>query len=168
MIRIGNATATGDLDKSIIRRYIRRKLPRIKYCYEKQLLIKEGLKDLCISRSTTRWGVAVPGKPDQVFYVWMDALVNYLTGIGLGTDPASFERYWPADVWGPGATMPSFDKQPVRDWLETQDWDKSPPAPPLPEAVVADTRRRYADVYERLTAEPFDAYLKRAVGRSTH
>ncbi len=70
-------------------------------------------------------------------------------------------RYWPADAWAPAATMPSFDKQPVRDWLETQDWDKTPPAPPLPDEVVADTRQRYTDVYERLTAEPFSAYLKR-------
>ena len=69
-------------------------------------------------------------------------------------------RYWPADAWAPGATMPSFDKQPVRDWLETQDWDKTPPAPPLPGAVVADTVQRYTDVYERLTGQPFAAYLE--------
>jgi phosphoribosylaminoimidazole-succinocarboxamide synthase len=70
-------------------------------------------------------------------------------------------RYWPADAWEPGATMPSFDKQPVRDWLETQDWDKTSPAPPLPDDVVMDTRRRYVEVYERLTGESFDTYLKR-------
>ncbi len=70
-------------------------------------------------------------------------------------------RYWPADSWAPGATMPSYDKQPVRDWLETQDWDKTPPAPALPGDVVADTRRRYTEVYERLTGESFEIYLKR-------
>jgi phosphoribosylaminoimidazole-succinocarboxamide synthase len=70
-------------------------------------------------------------------------------------------RYWPADAWKPGATMPSFDKQPVRDWLETQGWDKTPPAPPLPEVVVADTRRRYVEVYERLTGDKFSHYLDR-------
>ena len=48
-VRIGNATATGDLDKNIIRRYIRRKLPRIKYCYEKQLLVKPGLKGTVVT-----------------------------------------------------------------------------------------------------------------------
>ena len=68
-------------------------------------------------------------------------------------------RYWPADTWSPGATMPSFDKQPVRDWLETQNWDKTPPAPALPDDVVADTRRRYVDVFERLTGRSFADYL---------
>jgi phosphoribosylaminoimidazole-succinocarboxamide synthase len=69
-------------------------------------------------------------------------------------------RYWPADSWAPGATMPSFDKQPVRDWLESQDWGKTPPAPPLPDDVVMDTRRRYVAVYERLTGDSFATYLK--------
>lgn len=68
-------------------------------------------------------------------------------------------RYWPADEWMPGASVPSYDKQPVRDWLETQDWDKTPPAPPLPEPVVADTVRRYTEVFERLTGRPFAEYL---------
>lgn len=68
-------------------------------------------------------------------------------------------RYWPADAWAPGATMPSFDKQPVRDWLEDSGWDKTPPAPPLPDDVVADTRRRYVEAYERLTGRSFEHYL---------
>jgi len=69
-------------------------------------------------------------------------------------------RYWPADAWAPNATMPSFDKQPVRDWLEAADWDKTPPAPELPDEVVTDTRRRYIDVYERLTGHSFAEYLR--------
>ena len=69
-------------------------------------------------------------------------------------------RYWPANTWAPGATMPSFDKQPVRDWLEAADWDKTPPAPELPDSVVIDTRRRYIDVYERLTGHSFAEYLR--------
>jgi phosphoribosylaminoimidazole-succinocarboxamide synthase len=68
-------------------------------------------------------------------------------------------RYWPADAWAPGATMASFDKQPVRDWLEAQDWDKTPPAPPLPAHVVASTRARYVEAFERLTATSFTDYL---------
>ncbi|HSF84535.1 MAG TPA: phosphoribosylaminoimidazolesuccinocarboxamide synthase [Acidimicrobiia bacterium] len=68
-------------------------------------------------------------------------------------------RYWPASAWSPGATMPSFDKQPVRDWLDEQDWDKTPPAPALPDEVVANTRRRYVEAYERLTEGSFDDYL---------
>ncbi len=70
-------------------------------------------------------------------------------------------RYWPADTWAPGRSMPSLDKQPVRDWLEEQPWDKTPPAPPLPAAVSADTTRRYVSAYEQLTGEPFNAYLAR-------
>ena len=64
-------------------------------------------------------------------------------------------RYWPADAWSPGATMPSFDKQPVRDWLDAQDWDKTPPAPALPDEVVAETSARYVEAYERLTGQDF-------------
>jgi len=68
-------------------------------------------------------------------------------------------RYWPAEKWRPGAIVPSFDKQPVRDWLEGRDWDKQPPPPALPDEVVADTRRRYVAVYEQLTGSSFDDYL---------
>ncbi len=71
-------------------------------------------------------------------------------------------RYWPADGWTPGETVASFDKQPVRDWLDAQEWDKTPPAPQLPDEVVADTRRRYVDGYERLTGTPFADYLARS------
>lgn len=69
-------------------------------------------------------------------------------------------RYWPADAWAEGATMPSFDKQPVRDWLETQDgWDKTPPAPTMPDSVVSETSDRYIEAYERLVGSPFSDYL---------
>lgn len=60
-------------------------------------------------------------------------------------------RYWPADAYQPGASPPSFDKQYVRDYLEGLDWDKQPPAPPLPPEVVEGTRSRYHDAYARLT-----------------
>jgi len=70
-------------------------------------------------------------------------------------------RYWPAEAWKPGVTVPSFDKQPVRDWLDDQDWDRTPPPPHLPTAVVEDTRSRYIDVYERLTGNAFSDYLER-------
>ncbi|MCH7844673.1 MAG: phosphoribosylaminoimidazolesuccinocarboxamide synthase [Acidobacteria bacterium] len=73
-------------------------------------------------------------------------------------------RYWPADAWATGTTMPSFDKQPVRDWLEGQDWDKRPPAPPLPEDIVADTRSRYIEAFERLTGRSFGGYVAAAGG----
>ena len=60
-------------------------------------------------------------------------------------------RYWPADSYAPGGSPPSFDKQYVRDYYLTLDWDHTAPAPPLPEAVIAGTRERYVDAYERLT-----------------
>jgi phosphoribosylaminoimidazole-succinocarboxamide synthase len=64
-------------------------------------------------------------------------------------------RFWPADQWQPGVTPPSFDKQPVRDWLEASGWDKQPPPPDLPDDVVAASRARYVEGYERITAKRF-------------
>ena len=64
-------------------------------------------------------------------------------------------RFWPADEWKPGATPPSFDKQPVRDWLEATGWDKSPPPPHLPDEVVSASRARYVEAYERITGRRF-------------
>lgn len=64
-------------------------------------------------------------------------------------------RFWPAAEWRPGATPPSYDKQPVRDWLEATGWDKTPPPPHLPAEVVESTRQRYASAYERITGRPF-------------
>jgi phosphoribosylaminoimidazole-succinocarboxamide synthase len=63
-------------------------------------------------------------------------------------------RFWPADAYAPGKGQPSFDKQIVRDYLETLDWDKSPPAPALPPEVVAKTQAKYLEAYERLTGKP--------------
>jgi len=61
--------------------------------------VKAGLKDLSISRTTFDWGVPVPGHPDHVMYVWVDALTNYLTGVGFPhTDSAAFQKFWPANV----------------------------------------------------------------------
>ena len=67
-------------------------------------------------------------------------------------------RFWPADAWQPGATPPSFDKQPVRDYLDGLDWDKAPPPPPLGEDVVEATRARYVEAYERITGRSFAAW----------
>ncbi|MBV9660390.1 MAG: phosphoribosylaminoimidazolesuccinocarboxamide synthase [Acidimicrobiales bacterium] len=64
-------------------------------------------------------------------------------------------RFWPADGWEAGSTPPSFDKQPLRDWLEGTGWDKTPPPPTLPPDVVVATRTRYVEAYERLTGRRF-------------
>ena len=62
-------------------------------------------------------------------------------------------RFWPASEYRPGISPPSFDKQFVRDYLEALDWNKTPPAPPLPEAVVRKTSDKYLEAYERLTGQ---------------
>ena len=69
-------------------------------------------------------------------------------------------RFWPADSYAPGSSPASFDKQFVRDWLETQDWDKTPPGPELPDEVRDGTAARYREAYERLAGRPFASYLE--------
>jgi phosphoribosylaminoimidazole-succinocarboxamide synthase len=86
------------------------------------------------------------------------------TKLEFGRDPATGEivladevltpdssRFWPADRWEPGRPQFSFDKQFVRDWSATLDWDRTPPGPEIPTDVVAATRARYVDAYERIT-----------------
>lgn len=64
-------------------------------------------------------------------------------------------RFWPVDGWQPGQTPPSFDKQPLRDWLEQTGWDKTPPPPTLPAEIVDATRARYVAAYEVVTGRSF-------------
>jgi phosphoribosylaminoimidazole-succinocarboxamide synthase len=71
-------------------------------------------------------------------------------------------RFWPADGYEPGHGQPSFDKQYVRDWAAGSGWDKTPPAPELPNDIVTRTRELYIDAYDRITGEPFSAWLKRS------
>ncbi len=61
-------------------------------------VLRQGLQDFSISRERVRWGVPLPDEPSQVLYVWVDALLNYITSVGYEDDPATFGRYWPADV----------------------------------------------------------------------
>ncbi len=61
-------------------------------------VLRQGLQDFSISRERVRWGVPLPEESDQVLYVWVDALLNYITAIGYGDDLATFEHYWPAEV----------------------------------------------------------------------
>jgi phosphoribosylaminoimidazole-succinocarboxamide synthase len=71
-------------------------------------------------------------------------------------------RFWPADGYEPGRGQPSFDKQYVRDWASASGWDKTPPAPALPDEVVEGTRGRYVEAYERIAGEPFERWLERS------
>jgi phosphoribosylaminoimidazole-succinocarboxamide synthase len=82
-------------------------------------------------------------------------------GLVLGDEALTPDssRFWPADGWAPGRTPPSFDKQYVRDFCEARGWDKTPPGPELPEEIVAGTRARYVEAFERLTGIPFETYL---------
>ncbi len=68
-------------------------------------------------------------------------------------------RFWPADLYQPGRPQPSFDKQYVRDWLDEQGWDHTPPPPDMPEEVVNATTQRYLEAYERVVARPFKTFL---------
>jgi len=68
-------------------------------------------------------------------------------------------RFWDATTYAPGGPQASFDKQFVRDWLEQQPWDKTAPGPVLPEDVVAGTRARYVEAFERITGASFQRYL---------
>jgi phosphoribosylaminoimidazole-succinocarboxamide synthase len=68
-------------------------------------------------------------------------------------------RLWDASTYEPGRAQASFDKQFVRDWLLTQPWDKTDPGPALPDDVIAGTRARYVEAFERITGASFDRYL---------
>jgi len=70
-------------------------------------------------------------------------------------------RFWPADGYAPGRSQPSFDKQYVRDWAAGTGWNKKPPAPAIPDDVVAATREKYVQAYERIVGEPFSAWTDR-------
>jgi phosphoribosylaminoimidazole-succinocarboxamide synthase len=70
-------------------------------------------------------------------------------------------RFWPADAYQVGRSQPSFDKQYVRDWASSTGWDRTPPAPAIPDDVVQRTRAKYREAYERVTGEPFGNWLQR-------
>ena len=74
-------------------------------------------------------------------------------------------RFWPVDQYEPGRSQPSFDKQYVRDWASGTGWDRTPPAPAIPDDVVARTRDKYVEAYERITGESFDTWLTRTGAR---
>jgi phosphoribosylaminoimidazole-succinocarboxamide synthase len=96
---------------------------------------------------------------DTKFEFGLDANGTLTLGDEVCTPDSS--RFWPADQYEPGAPQPSFDKQFVRDWASSTGWDRTPPAPPIPDEVVARTREKYIEAYERITGEPFEKWLQR-------
>ena len=96
---------------------------------------------------------------DTKFEFGLDEAGALVLGDEVCTPDSS--RFWPADRYEVGRGQPSFDKQYVRDWASGTGWDKTPPAPAIPDDVVEQTRERYVTAYERLAGEPFSAWLER-------
>jgi phosphoribosylaminoimidazole-succinocarboxamide synthase len=98
---------------------------------------------------------------DTKFEFGLDEHDELVVGDEVLTPDSS--RYWPVNTYVLGKGQPSFDKQYVRDWAAGSGWDKRPPAPEIPQDVVAGTRARYLEAYELITGEPFAAWLERTV-----
>ena len=90
---------------------------------------------------------------DTKFELGLDADGRLTLGDEVCTPDSS--RFWPADSYEPGHGQPSFDKQFVRDWASSTGWDRNPPAPAIPEDVVARTREKYVEAFERITGQSF-------------
>jgi phosphoribosylaminoimidazole-succinocarboxamide synthase len=96
---------------------------------------------------------------DTKFELGLDQDGTLTVGDEVCTPDSS--RFWPADQYEPGRPQPSFDKQFVRDWASSTGWDRTPPAPPIPDDVVERTRAKYVEAYERVTGEPYENWLRR-------
>jgi phosphoribosylaminoimidazole-succinocarboxamide synthase len=94
---------------------------------------------------------------DTKFEFGLDGAGRLVLGDEALTPDSS--RFWPAEAYRAGGPQPSFDKQFARDYCESLGWDKTDPGPELPDDVVAGTRARYVEAFERLTETPFDEYL---------
>ena len=99
---------------------------------------------------------------DTKFEFGIEPVTGDLLLIDEALTPDS-SRFWDAATYAPGGAQASFDKQFVRDWLEAQPWDKTAPGPALPDDVVAGTRRRYVEAFQRITGASFDRYLEEDV-----
>jgi phosphoribosylaminoimidazole-succinocarboxamide synthase len=114
----------------------------------------ERLRDLTIeiytkgAKHAAKNGIIVA---DTKFEFGWDSAGTLTLGDEVLTSDSS--RFWPADEWEPGRPQHAFDKQFVRDWSLTTGWDKTPPGPVIPEDIVQATRRRYTEVYERITGK---------------
>jgi phosphoribosylaminoimidazole-succinocarboxamide synthase len=99
---------------------------------------------------------------DTKFEFGLDAEGTLTLGDEVFTPDSS--RFWPVDQYKPGGPQPSFDKQFVRDWASSTGWDRTPPAPAIPDEIVARTREKYVEAYELIVGEPFSEWLGRAEG----
>jgi phosphoribosylaminoimidazole-succinocarboxamide synthase len=100
---------------------------------------------------------------DTKFEFGLDSSGQLTLGDEVCTPDSS--RFWPADQYEPDKGQPSFDKQYVRDWASSTGWDRNPPAPAIPDQIVARTREKYVEAYERITGEPFEEWLARTAAR---
>jgi phosphoribosylaminoimidazole-succinocarboxamide synthase len=96
---------------------------------------------------------------DTKFELGLDQDGTLTVGDEVCTPDSS--RFWPADEYRAGRPQPSFDKQFVRDWASSTGWDRTPPAPAIPDDVVERTRAKYLEAYERVTGEPYENWLRR-------
>jgi len=112
-----------------------------------------GRRGIMIADTKVEFGLDLPADAS-----WTDADPDSLVLADEVLTPDS-SRFWPADQYRVGQSQPSFDKQYVRDFLETLDWDKSPPGPELPAEVRDGTAARYRDAYRRITGAGFESYL---------
>jgi phosphoribosylaminoimidazole-succinocarboxamide synthase len=96
---------------------------------------------------------------DTKFEFGLDADGTLTLGDEVLTPDSS--RFWPADEYTPGRGQPSFDKQFVRDWASSTGWDRNPPAPEIPDDIVAKTRDKYVEAYERITGNAFAEWQER-------
>jgi phosphoribosylaminoimidazole-succinocarboxamide synthase len=101
---------------------------------------------------------------DTKFEFGLDAGGTLTLGDEVCTPDSS--RFWPVDGYEVGRSQPSFDKQFVRDWASSTGWERNPPAPEIPAEIVARTREKYLEAYERIAGEPFAAWLERTGARS--
>lgn len=101
-------------------------------------------RGIIIADTKFEWGMPVDGSSDPTDAILIDEVLT----------PDS-SRFWPLDQYRTGISPPSFDKQFVRNWLETTPWDKNSPPPALPDDIVAKTRAKYVDAYEQLTGKAF-------------
>jgi phosphoribosylaminoimidazole-succinocarboxamide synthase len=131
-----------------------------------ELVGDEGLLDTLRERSLTLYARAAAHArergvilADTKFEFGFDADGELRVGDEVLTPDSS--RFWPAEGYEPGRPQPSFDKQYVRDWASATGWDKQPPAPAIPDDVVARTREKYVQAYELIAGEPFAAWRER-------